>query len=268
MEKTSSRDGTPIAFEKRGSGPPLILVGGALSDRASAAALASLLAPGFAVFAVDRRGRGDSGDSESYSIEREVEDIAALVGVAGGSAFAFGHSSGAALALESAARGLSISRLALYEPPFIVDGAREPLPESYTARLASLLSSGRRGEAVKYFLTVAVQVPEAVVARMQGSPMWPGMEKIAHTLLYDQAIMEGKMSGAGFGKGQWSSVGIPTLVIDGGASPAWMRNSAAALAKALPKGQHRSLDGQTHSADPAVLAPVLEAFFKGHHGGI
>lgn len=262
MEKTRSRDGTLIAFEKRGAGAPLILVGGALSDRTSAAPLASLLEPGFTVFTFDRRGRGDSGDAESYSIEREVEDFSALIGVAGGSAFVFGHSSGAALALESAARALPISKLALYEPPFIVDGARAPLPGTYTAQLASLLSSGRRGEAVKYFLTVGVQVPETAIAQMQGSPMWPGMEKIAHTLLYDQAIMEGKMSGTGMAKGQWDSVDVPTLVIEGGASPAWMRNSAATLAKALPKGQHRSLDGQTHGANPAVLAPVLEAFFS------
>ena len=156
MEKTSSRDGTLIAFETRGSGAPLILVGGALSDRSSAAGLASLLEPGFTVLAFDRRGRGDSGDAESYSIEREVEDIAALIEVAGGSAFVFGHSSGAALALECAARALPISKLALYEPPFIVDGAREALPGGYTARLASLLASGRRGEAVKHFLTIGV----------------------------------------------------------------------------------------------------------------
>lgn len=261
MEKTKSRDGTLIAFEKRGSGAPLILVGGALSDRASAASLASILESGFSVFSYDRRGRGDSGDTEPYSIEREVEDLAALIQVAGGSAFVFGHSSGAALALESAARGLPIPKLALYEPPFIVDGARESLPEGYTAQLASLLSSGRRGEAVTYFLINGVQVPEPAVSRMQSSPMWSDMERMAHTLLYDQAIMEDKMSGTGIPKGQWDSVDIPTLVIEGGASPAWMRNSAAMLAKALPKGQHRSLDGQTHGADPAVLAPVLEAFF-------
>ena len=261
MEKTSSRDGTLIAFERRGSGAPLILVGGALSDRASAAPLASLLEPDFTVFAFDRRGRGDSGDAESYSIEREVEDISAPIGIAGESAFVFGHSSGAVLALESASRALPISRLALYEPPFIVDGSREPLSASYAARLASLLSSGRRGEAVKHFLTLGVQIPEAAVAKMQSSPMWPGMEKMAHTLLYEQAVMEGKMSGTGLAKEQWGSVSIPTLVIEGGSSPAWMRNSAAALADTLPKGHLRSLDGQTHGADPGVLAPVLKAFF-------
>ena len=262
MQKTSSRDGTLIAFEKQGAGLPLILIGGALSERAAAAPLASLLEPSFTVFSYDRRGRGDSGDAEAYSIEREVEDLAALIEVAGGSAFVFGHSSGAALALECAARALPIAKLALYEPPFIVDGAREPLIGSHTAQLASLISSGRRGEAVKYFLTIVVQVPETAVARMQGFRMWPGMEKMAHTLRYDQAIMEGKMSGMGIAKGQWNSVDMPTLVIEGGASPAWIRNSAAMLAKALPKGRHLSLDGQTHGADPAVLAPVLEEFFS------
>jgi pimeloyl-ACP methyl ester carboxylesterase len=262
MEKARSKDGTPIAFERRGSGKPLILVGGALSDRASAALLASVLETGFAVFSYDRRGRGDSGDSESCSIEHEVEDLASLIDAAGGSAFVFGHSSGAALALESAARGLPIERLALYEPPFIVDGARELPPEGYEARLESLIGSGRAGEAVRYFLTVAVQVPEATVARMEASPMWRGMEAMARSLLHDQAVMEGKMTGTAIREGAWSSVGMPTLVIDGGASPTWIRNSAAMLAKSLPKGRYRSLEGQTHGADPAVLAPVLAEFFS------
>ena len=263
METTRSRDGTQIAFDRQGSGTPLILVAGALSDRTSAAALAALLGSQFTVFSYDRRGRGDSGDTRPYSVPRELEDLSALLEVAGGKAFVFGHSSGAALALEGAVRALPMAKLAVYEPPFIIDGSREPLPATYTETLTSLLTSGRRGDAVEYFLTVAVQVPQAAVTGMRSSPMWPGMEKIAHTLLYDQAIMEGKMSGSGVPAGAWDSVGIPTLVIEGGASPAWMRNSAAALAKALPKGQHRSLPGQTHGADPAVLAPVLEAFFLG-----
>ncbi len=261
MEKTNSRDGTAIAFEKRGSGTPLILVGGALSDRGAALPLASLLAANFTAVAYDRRGRGDSGDAPVYSVEREVEDLAALIAACGGSAFVYGHSSGAALGLEAAARGLPISRLALYEPPFIVDSGREAIPAGFTAQLADLLAAGRPGEAVRQFLIQAVQVPEAAVAQMRASPMWPRMEKMAHSLLYDQAVMEGRMSGMAIAKGQWASVGMPTLVLEGGASPAWIRNAAASLAAALPRGQHRSLEGQAHSADPGVLVPVLEAFF-------
>lgn len=262
MDRARSGDGTLIAYETRGSGPQLILVGGALSDRNAALPLASLLAASFTVLSYDRRGRGDSGDGPSYSVEREVEDLSALIGTAGGSACVFGHSSGAALALESAARGLPISRLALYEPPFIVDSSRESLPEGFTAQLAELMAAGRPGEAVRQFLTLAVQMPDAAVAKMRASPIWPRMEKMARSLLYDQAVMEGKMSGSAVEKGQWAKVELPTLVLDGGASPAWIRNAAAMLAEALPRGQHRSLEGQSHGADPAVLAPVLEEFFQ------
>src|SRR5512137_163645 len=147
MQKVTSKDGTAIAFDKTGQGPAIILVGGALSDRSAAVPLASLLAPHFTVFAYDRRGRGDSGDTAPYAVEREVEDIDALIDTAGGSAFVFGHSSGAVLALE-AARGLShkIPRLALYEPPFIVDDSRPPMPEDFRARLQGLLAEGRRGD--------------------------------------------------------------------------------------------------------------------------
>jgi pimeloyl-ACP methyl ester carboxylesterase len=145
-------------------GSPLILVGGGLSDRSASAPLAALLASHFTVFAYDRRGRGDSGDRAPYAVEREVEDIQALIAEAGGSAFVFGHSSGAVLALETGARGLAITKLALYEPPFMIDKSRPPLPKDYRERLRDLLSWGRRGEAVEYFMTIAVGVPTEAVA--------------------------------------------------------------------------------------------------------
>src|SRR2546421_2212227 len=153
IRKVRSKDGTAIAFDQSGDGPSIILVGGAMSTRSASAPLAVLLAPRFTVFAYDRRGRGDSGDTAPYAVEREVDDLAALISEAGGSAFVFGHSSGAALALEAAARGLAITKLALYEPPFIVDDSRPPLPGQYVTQLTELLAAGGPGDAGAVFLT-------------------------------------------------------------------------------------------------------------------
>lgn len=262
MGQVVSKDGTAIAFDETGQGPAIILVGGALSDRSAAAPLASLLAPHFNVFAYDRRGRGGSGDTAPYAVEREVEDIDALINEAGGSAFVFGHSSGAVLALEAAARGLAITRLALYEPPFIVDASRPPVPKDYVEQLNDLVSEGRRGDAVEFFMTKAVGVPDDLVAQMRATPMWAEMEKVAHTLAYDGKIMGDNMAGNAIRANQWASVTIPTLVMDGGASPAWMRNTARVLADILPHARHHTLENQTHAVDPAALAPMLVEFFQ------
>jgi pimeloyl-ACP methyl ester carboxylesterase len=263
MNKVTSSDGTAIAFDRSGTGPAVILVGGALSDLSAAAPLVPLLAPRFTVFAYDRRGRGASGDTAPYAVEREVEDIGALVDEAGGSAFLFGHSSGAVLALEAAARGLSVTKLALYEPPFIVDDSRPPLPDDYVARLSELVAAGRRGEAVEYFMTTAVGVPADVVAQMRHDPMWQATERLAHTLAYDFAIMGDTMSGNPLPTERWASATLPTLVMDGGKSPPYQRHAVQALVDALPDARRRTLDGQDHGAAPAVLAPVLAEFFAG-----
>lgn len=263
MSMVISSDGTPIAFDRSGVGQPLVLVGGALSDRTAGAELAALLAPRLTVFAYDRRGRRESGDTPPYTVEREVEDLQALIAEAGGSAFAFGHSSGAVLALEAAAGGAPIRKLALYEPPFIVDDTRPPLPEDYVARLEELLAAGERGEAVAYFMRVGPGVPEEMLAGMRSSPMWPEMEALAHTLPYDGRIMGDTMFGRPLPAERWASVAVPVLIADGGDSPPWQRNSARALAEALPNAEYRTLEGQTHGAAPEVLAPVLETFFAG-----
>ena len=262
MQKVNSKDGTAIAFDKTGQGPTLILVSGALGDRSAAIPITPLLAPHFAVIAYDRRGRGESGDKAPYTIEREVEDIEALIKEAGASAFVFGHSSGAVLALEAAAHGLSITRLALYEPPFIVDDSRPPVPKDYVEQLNALVSAGRRGDAVEFFMTKAVGVPAEVVAQMQNMPMWANMENMAHTLAYDGEIMGDNMAGKPLRARQWASIAAPTLVMDGGASEYWARNAVQALADALPNAQRRTLEGQTHNVDPAMLAPVLVEFFQ------
>jgi pimeloyl-ACP methyl ester carboxylesterase len=260
METVTSADGTTIAFDRRGDGPPLVLVGGALSDRRAGAALAALLADDLTVIAYDRRGRGDSGDTPPYAVQREVEDLAAVIGAVGGSASVFGHSSGAVLALEATARGIGVAKLAVYEPPFVVDDARPSLPEDYVARLEGLLAAGERGEAVAYFMRVGPGIPEGVLEGMRGSPMWGEMEALAHTLPYDGRVMRDTVFGRPLPADRWSSVSVPTLVMDGGASPAWQRNAARALAGLLPNATYRTLEDQTHGVAPEVMAPVLRAF--------
>jgi pimeloyl-ACP methyl ester carboxylesterase len=262
METVRSSDGTTIALERWGGGPAIVVVGGALSDRTAVAELAPLLAPRFTVVAYDRRGRGDSGDTPPYAVEREIEDLRAVVDAAGGSAFVLGHSSGAALALEAAVGGVPIAKLALYEPPFIVDDSRPPVPSDYLSHLDELVAAGRRGDAVEYFMTVGVLAPPEVVAQMRGSPMWPALEAVAHTIAYDGAVMGGHMAGRPLPSDRWTSVTVPTLVMDGGASPEWARNAVGALVEVLPNAERRTLEGQTHGAAPDVLAPVLVGFFS------
>jgi len=240
-----------------------VLVGGALSTRGAAETLAGHLAPSFTVYAYDRRGRGDSTDTPPYAVEREVEDIQALVEDAGGSAFAFGHSSGGVLALEAAARTLGITRLALYEPPFIVDASRPPLPDDSIERLTDLASTGRRGDAVEYFMVTGVGVPPEAVALMKDEPFWPALEAVAHTLPYDMRVMGDHMSGTPLPSDGWASVTIPTLVIDGGASPPWLGSAAKGLVDVFPDARRRTIEGQTHDVDPGLLASVLEEFFAG-----
>ena len=264
MSTVTSKDGTTIAFERSGEGPPIVLVGGALSTRAAAGTQAELLAPGFTVIAYDRRGRGDSGDTPPYEVEREVEDLQALVEEVGGTAFALGHSSGAVLALETAARTPGITKLALYEPPFIVDDSRPPLPDDYVEHLTELAATDRRGEAVEYFMTVGVGMPAEAVPSLKDSPFWPSLEAVAHTLSYDGRIMGENMAGKPLVPGEgWTSVAIPTLVMDGGASPPSLRNAVQALVEVLPNARRRTMEGQTHEVDPTLLAPVLVEFFEG-----
>ncbi len=171
MNIVTSKDGASIAFDRYGEGPPLVLVAGATATRSAEVSLATFLAKHFSVFAYDRRGRGDSGDVAPYAVEREIEDLASIIAAAGGAAFVFGHSSGAVLALRAAASGLAIPRLAAYEPPFIVDDSRPPLPDDYVGHLNELISDGQSGEAVAYFMTVAVGTPAEYVAQMRDHPM-------------------------------------------------------------------------------------------------
>jgi pimeloyl-ACP methyl ester carboxylesterase len=257
MRKVISKDGTPIAFDQSGEGPPIILVVGAFNSSSTGAPLAAQLSEHFTVFNYDRRGRGASGDGTLYAIEREIEDLAALIAEAGGAASVFGYSSGAILTLKAAASGLAISRLALYEPTFLVDNGFPQRAQDISVRLTELISSGHRGDAVELYQTEMVGIPAEIVAQLRHAPFRPALENIAHTLVYDATIMGDLPALAE----QLPSITIPTLVISGGNSQARMRSVAQTLADALPNAQHRSLEGQTHDIVPAVLAPVLEEFF-------
>jgi predicted ATPase/DNA-binding SARP family transcriptional activator len=253
-----SRDGTTIAYTRTGTGPPVILIGGALNDRTTFEPLAEHLAGRFTVYSYDRRGRGGSGDNPPYAVARELEDLAAVVAEAGEPAYGFGVSSGAVLAVDAAARGVPLTRLALVEPPFILDETRPPMPVDAIAGLAELIAAGRRGDAVEVFLTVGVEMPAEVVAPMRSAPAWPVLEAMAHTIGYDLAIMGDFQLPA-----HWAEVRVPTLVMDGGASAEWRRNATQAAADILPYGQRRTLDGHPHDAPAEVLAPILTDFFTG-----
>src|SRR3954453_1439527 len=262
VENLRSQDGTEIAYDRVGDGPALVLVGAAWNDRMSAAPLAQLLADDFTVYTYDRRGRGDSGDTAPYAVEREIEDLTAVIDAAGGSAFAFGVSSGAALALEATAAGAPISKPAMFEPPYIVDQTRPPIPDDYVEHLDQLAAEGKRNELLRYFMTAAVGMPPKMAEQMAASPMAQAMEPLAHTVSYDGRVMlRGSMKGEPLPRRYTDTVTVPTLVMDGGASPAWMRNAARALNALLPDVQYRTLEGQDHAAPPDVLAPELEDFF-------
>ena len=251
MEKVISKDGTTIAFDQSGKGPAIILVVGAFNDRATGAPLAGFLERHFTVvFNYDRRGRGESSDTGPYAIEREIEDLDALIAQASGSACIFGYSSGAILSLRAAAHGLAISQLALYDPPPTGAKAGQLAPQ-----LTELIAAGRRGDAVELFQTEAVGIPAAIVAQMRNTPFRPALEKMAQTLVYESTILRSLPTGL------IASVRVPTLMIDGEQSPEVMRQAAQSLADALPEGRYRTLKGQGHDIVPAVVAPVLEEFF-------
>jgi pimeloyl-ACP methyl ester carboxylesterase len=256
MEQVTSKDGTTIAFDRMGDGAPVVLVAGGSTDRSSNAPLASLLAADFTVLNYDRRGRGPSGDTPPYAVQREIEDIDAVIGAAGGTAHLFGTSSGAALALDAAASGSAVTKLALWEPPYIQDENARP-PADQVEQYERMLSEGRRGDAAQYFMEKVVGMPAEFVAGARSAPWWAATEALAHTLPYDATIM-GDYS---LPTDKAAKVAVPTLVIDGGGSFGFMAQTADALAEALPHGQRRTLGGQDHNVDAAVLAPVLREFF-------
>ncbi|MEU4395337.1 alpha/beta hydrolase [Kribbella sp. NPDC023855] len=258
MEKVISADGTSIAYDRLGDGPAVVLVCGGSVDRMSNAPLAALLAQNFTVYNYDRRGRGDSDDAEVYAVEREFEDLDAILAVAGGSAHVYGTSSGAALALLATAAGRPVNRLALWEPPYFLEGAEgRPVPDTASIYRA-FVAEGRRDKAAEYFMAEVVGLPAEFVAQAKASPWWPAQEAIAHTLAYDATVM-----------GDYSipfeavkAVHQPTCVLTGSVAQPWMTASNKALVDLLEDGSHVVLAEQQHNVDPAVLAPALKEFWS------
>lgn len=267
MESVISHDGVKIAYDKRGDGPPVILVASALATRAEVNKLAGLLAAHFSVLNYDRRGRGDSGDAPLYEVAREVADIEALIDAHGGSAYLFGSSSGAVLALEAAAAlPHKVKKAILFEPPFILDDSRPPMPADFGMQLGALVAAGKGQAAVRRFFTTGLGIPPVAVTLMRWlMPMWGKMVKIAHTLPYDFKIMEGTQAGKPLPAGRWSAQAA-ILVLTGGKSESFFQSGAQALVAALPNARHHILDGVGHGApvmSPAKLLPHLRAFFDG-----
>jgi pimeloyl-ACP methyl ester carboxylesterase len=254
----TSRDGTVIAFDRTGEGPPVVLVEAAGHYRgfSSFGGLASYLAPELTVYTYDRRGRGESTDTAPYSPDREVEDLAALIAEAGGTAQVYGYSSGALLALRAAAHHLPISRLAVLEPP-LQDEAEDGVPGSdLTRELAELVADGRNGDAAQHFHR-SIGVPSELLADMRSTPQWAAIEAVAPTLVYDCVISDSTTPTL------IRSVHVPTLVLDSQGSGGDLAGWAAAVAAELPRGSHRSLPGGWHGVPDEVLGPVLLEFFGG-----
>lgn len=268
---TTSNDGTVIAYDRLGEGPAVVLVHPAFGHRVAnpeLAGVAKLLAEaGYTTYNYDRRGRGESGDTLPYAVEREIEDLAAVIAAAGGSAAVYGMSSGAALVLRAVGAGLPITALALFEPPFIVDGSRPPSPDSLRPDLEALCAAGRRADAVALFMT-NVGTPPEMVAQYRAEPWFAGLEAVAHTLAYDIAILEGTQSGRPLLASFTEGVVQPALVIVSSPGMEWMHHGCQALVDALPDARLVELKGEFHQLQPEVLAPAIASFFSGASQGV
>ena len=263
METLTSSDGTQIAFDRLGDGPPVIVVGGQLCDRALTRPTAEELAKRFTVFNYDRRGRGDSGDTAPYALEREVEDIGALIAEVRGKASVYGHSSGAALALHAAA-GLPMSKLVLHEPPYNPEGDEygQRATRKEAEHIRTLLAEDRRDEALEYFWRT-IGMPQEMVDEMRQTPRWAELEAMAPTMAYDSEVMDDIGRGGAVPTDLAGRVRSETLVLVGGASPEWMIDVARQVAEAMPNGRYSVLEGQEHVVPPEILVPVLAEFLTG-----
>jgi pimeloyl-ACP methyl ester carboxylesterase len=259
----TSADGTVITADRSGQGRPVVCVDGAMSTRSLGPGkmLAPHLADAFTVYTYDRRGRGDSGDAPGYEVQREIEDLAAVVAAAGDEAMVFGHFSGCVLALEAARAGLPITQLALYEPPFVIDRTRPAVGEAWAQELHGLLAAGRRGRAVRRFMTEVARTPRFVPLLMSLTPMFKQIKAVAHTLAYDTALLSPYQTGDPLPINRFAQVRVSTRVLLGGNSPEWIANAARGLERVLPAGEVAVLDGQTHMLKPKVTAPVVRESF-------
>lgn len=268
VQIVTSQDGTKIAYDRAGDGPAVILVNGALGDRAldrkfkQMPVISELLSAQFTVINYDRRGRGDSDEAGPFAVEREIDDIAALISAVGGRAALFGFSSGGALALRAAGAGIGVDQVAVYEVPFVVRADDKRPPADYGPQLDALIANDDRSGAVKHFMRKAMGMPAPAVAAMRLLPVWKLMQATAPTLPYDWAALgEHNMQGRELRAEEWASVTVPALVVYGAESPSSLRNGARALADVLPNAQLRVLEGMGHRLKANVLAPVLAEFF-------
>lgn len=267
LERVSSSDGTQIALEATGTGRPVVLIGGAFNDRTTMTGLARVLAPHYRAVTYDRRGRGDSGDSgdasadytAGYAVEREMDDLRAVIDHVGGTAALFGHSSGAVLALEAAMRGVPVERVAAYETPFIPEGARPRPAADVGARLVSLVRAGDRDGATAFYQTEVIGLPAEMVAGMRHSDMWGYLTGLAHSLPYDYALFE---AGCPVPAARLAEVTVPVLAIAGSNTFPWLAQATAQVAGAVPGGRFLSLEGQDHGVlqQPEALLPCLREF--------
>lgn len=264
----TSADGTTIAYSAWGDGEPVVIIDGATAYRATTpenAEVAELLADEFRVINYDRRGRGESGDTAPYVVEREFEDLSAIIEQAAGGrpATVFGWSSGGHLALNAVQGGVPVARLALFEPPVVIDDSRPPLAEDYVERLDAAVTSGRRGDAVELFMTAAAGLPEEMVPGMRESEMWPGLEAVAHTIAYDGRNVGDTMSGRPLRADLWDRVDVPVLVMHGTGTWPYLISGTQAVAEHLPTATLKPVPGENHSTTADVLAPALREFIKG-----
>lgn len=260
MRTVTSADGTVIAYDHAGDGPALIVSVGAFCTRHTFV-VPDDLRQRFTVVTYDRRGRGDSGDTQPFAPEREYDDLAAIAAVTGPEPpFVFGHSSGAAIALRAAAAGLPVSGIVAYEAPFANEGTPQPAVDP-ADHIRELVSSGRRGEAVAFWMSEVVRLPREMLAQMDGAPWVKDLEPLTPTLPYDLAVAAGGVPAAELGK-----ITAPVLVLGGSNSPGWFQRSVAAQAAATPGAQLKMLDGYDHNAPPEVIAPILIEFFDATPG--
>lgn len=261
MQTVASKDGTKIAYDKEGNGPAAILVAGAMCSRLawSGPELSQLLASHFTVYNYDRRGRGDSGDTQPYSVDREIEDIEALIEDAGGSAYLWGHSSGGALALEASVQlGGKVKKLSVYEVPYDESPQDKPGWRKYISQLKEVLAANQRGDAVALFMEY-VGAPKQQVDGMRKSPVWPSMEALAPTLAYDHIGL--LPNDRAIPTELVSKISVPTLVMTGDNTYPFIQDAAQTLNKIIPNSQLQVVAGQGHAVDVKVIAPMLIEFF-------
>jgi pimeloyl-ACP methyl ester carboxylesterase len=258
VETVTSPDGTTVAYQVTGVGPPLVLVVGAFCDRTTTADLAALLADTYTVVEYDRRGRGASGDTAPYATDREIEDLAAVIAATGDTPYVYGHSSGAVLALEAAAAGVPVRALVAYEPPYSAEGDPDGASDDLLERVRARVAAGDRDGAAAAFLGGA-GAPDQVVAMMRSGPGWPHMCELAPTLVYDLTLTNGGLVPVE----RFARIGVPTLVLAGGASAPWAERAASAVAAAVPGGRRSVVPGEHHGVAAAAVAPVIrEAFAR------